>query len=175
MDVRWLCVKASYWVQPNITSRDHRGQILIFEFRLTSGLIDQIKLLGEGNSGIIQRLGRIEDENKHEHLETRALIKISFSQLDKRISDLESQPHPPITYPQPILLFFIVWMRWLGSHLLPKSHGRDYLHAFYFAQIEKLLIPGDQEISLSAQRRREIASPLFKEEPVFLCVLTCQY
>jgi hypothetical protein len=31
------------------------------------------------------------EENKREHLETRALIKISFSQLDKRISDLESQ------------------------------------------------------------------------------------
>ena len=58
---------------------------------ISEGLMDQIKLLAEGHSGIIQRLDRIEEENKHEHLETRALIKISFSQLDRRISDLESQ------------------------------------------------------------------------------------
>jgi len=65
---------------------------IIHQFHIISeGLIDQIKLLAEGNSGIIQRLDRIEEENKHEHLETRALIKISFSQLDRRISDLESQ------------------------------------------------------------------------------------
>ena len=65
---------------------------IIHQFHIISeGLMDQIKLLAEGNSGIIQRLDRIEEENKHEHLETRALIKISFSQLDRRISDLESQ------------------------------------------------------------------------------------
>jgi hypothetical protein len=65
---------------------------IIQQFHIISeGLIDQIKLLGEGHSGIIQRLDRIEGENKREHLETRALIKISFSQLDGRISDLESQ------------------------------------------------------------------------------------
>jgi hypothetical protein len=72
---------------------------IIQQFHIISeGLIDQIKLLAEGHSGIIQRLDRVEtrldkmeDENKHEHLETRALIKISFSQLDRRISDLESQ------------------------------------------------------------------------------------
>jgi hypothetical protein len=65
---------------------------IIHQFHIISeGLIDQIKLLGEGHSGIIQRLDRIEDENKREHLETRSLMKISFSQLDKRISDLESQ------------------------------------------------------------------------------------
>jgi len=72
---------------------------IIHEFHIISeGLIDQIKLLAEGHSGIIQRLNRMEEENKREHeenkcehLETRALIKISFSQLDKRISELESQ------------------------------------------------------------------------------------
>ncbi len=65
---------------------------IIQQFHIISeGLIDQIKLLAEGNSGIIQRLDRIEGENKNEHLETRALMKISFSQLDRRISDLESQ------------------------------------------------------------------------------------
>jgi hypothetical protein len=77
-----------------ITKRDLESfkDEIIQQFHIISeGLIDQIKLLAEGNSGIIQRLDRIEDENKHEHSETRALIKISFSQLDKRISDLESQ------------------------------------------------------------------------------------
>ena len=65
---------------------------IIQQFHIISeGLIDQIKLLAEGHSGIIQRLDRMEEENKREHLETRALIKISFSQLDKRISELESQ------------------------------------------------------------------------------------
>ena len=72
---------------------------IIQQFHIISeGLIDQIKLLAEGHSGIIQRLDRVEtrldkmeEENKREHLETRALIKISFSQLDRRISDLESQ------------------------------------------------------------------------------------
>jgi hypothetical protein len=72
---------------------------IIHQFHIISeGLIDQIKLLAEGHSGIIQRLDRVEtrldkmeEENKREHLETRALIKISFSQLDRRISDLESQ------------------------------------------------------------------------------------
>ena len=65
---------------------------IIQQFHIISeGLMDQIKLLAEGHSGIIQRLDRIEEANKHEHLETRALIKISFSQLDRRISDLESQ------------------------------------------------------------------------------------
>jgi predicted nucleic acid-binding Zn-ribbon protein len=61
-------------------------------------LIDQIKLLAEGHSGIIDRLSRIdgrldrmEKENERQHLETRALVKISFSELDRRVSDLESQ------------------------------------------------------------------------------------
>jgi len=53
---------------------------IIQQFHIISeGLIDQIKLLAEGNSGIIQRLDRIEDANKHEHLETRALMRISSS------------------------------------------------------------------------------------------------
>lgn len=65
---------------------------IIEQFHIISeGLIDQIKLLAEGHSGILRRLDRMEEENKREHSETRALMKISFSQLDKRISDLESQ------------------------------------------------------------------------------------
>ncbi len=65
---------------------------------ISEGLIDQIKLLAEGHTGIIDRLSRIdgrldrmEKENERQHLETRALVKISFSELDRRVSDLESQ------------------------------------------------------------------------------------
>jgi len=64
------------------------------EFHVISeGLIDQIKLLTEGHSGIVERLGRmdarldrIEKENERQHLETRALVKLSFSELDRRVS-----------------------------------------------------------------------------------------
>jgi hypothetical protein len=68
-----------------------KGEIIQQFHIISEGLIDQIKLLAEGHSGILQRLDRMEEENKREHSETRGLIKISFSQLDKRISDLESQ------------------------------------------------------------------------------------
>jgi chromosome segregation ATPase len=100
---------------------------IIHEFRIVSeGLTDQIKLLDEGHSGVVQRLDRMdtrfdqveirldrvetrldhmetrldrvekrldhmEKENERQHLETRALIKLSFSELDKRLTDLESQ------------------------------------------------------------------------------------
>jgi hypothetical protein len=65
---------------------------IIQQFHIISeGLIDQIKLLAEGHSGIIQKLDRMEKENERQHLETRSLVKLSFSELDKRISDLESQ------------------------------------------------------------------------------------
>ncbi|NWG04642.1 MAG: hypothetical protein HXY44_17455 [Syntrophaceae bacterium] len=72
---------------------------IIHQFHLISeGLIDQIKLLAEGHTGIIQKLDRVETrldqmekENERQHLETRALVKLSFSELDKRLSNLESQ------------------------------------------------------------------------------------
>jgi len=72
---------------------------IIHEFHVISeGLIDQIKLLAEGHGGIIDhlsrmdaRLDRMEKENERQHQETRALVKISFSELDRRVSDLESQ------------------------------------------------------------------------------------
>ena len=75
-----------------------KGEI-IHEFHVISeGLIDQIKLLAEGHSGMIDkldrmdaRLERMEKENERQHLETRSLVKISFSELDRRVSDLESQ------------------------------------------------------------------------------------
>ncbi len=98
-----------------------------------AGMIDQIKivnqrldrlekgneLLAEGQSGMLQRLDRVETrldqvetrldqvetkldrvetkldqmekENERQHIETRALVKISFSELDRRLSALESQ------------------------------------------------------------------------------------
>jgi len=100
---------------------------IIHQFHVISeGLIDQIKLLAEGHSGIIQRLDRVdtrlegvetrldrvetkldavetrfdrvetrfddmEKENERQHLETRALVKLSYSELDRRLSNLESQ------------------------------------------------------------------------------------
>ncbi len=75
-----------------------KGEI-VHEFHVVSeGLIDHIKLLAEGHSGMIDRLDRMgakldrmEKENERQHLETRALVKISFSELDRRVSNLESQ------------------------------------------------------------------------------------
>lgn len=58
---------------------------------ISEGLIDQIKLLAEGHGGIVEKLGQMGRENEHEHLETRGLLKLSFSQLDRRISELEDQ------------------------------------------------------------------------------------
>ncbi len=56
---------------------------VIHQFHIVAeGLIDQIKLLAEGHSGVIERLGRMEKENERQHLETRALVKLSFSELD---------------------------------------------------------------------------------------------
>ena len=58
---------------------------------ISEGLVDQIKLLAEGHVGIVDRLDRMEKENERQHLETRALIKLSFAELDRRLTDLESQ------------------------------------------------------------------------------------
>ncbi|MBM4309214.1 MAG: hypothetical protein FJ115_14935 [Deltaproteobacteria bacterium] len=65
---------------------------IIHQFHIVSeGLMDQIKLLAEGHVGIVQRLDRMEVENERQHLETRALVKLSFSELDRRLTSLESQ------------------------------------------------------------------------------------
>lgn len=114
---------------------------IIQQFHIVSeGVIDKIKLLAEGHSGVIQRLDGVdttlirmdtrletvenrltgvetrldrvetrlggvekklsgvetrldhmEKENERQHLETRSLVKISFSELDRRLSNLESQ------------------------------------------------------------------------------------
>jgi len=107
---------------------------IVHEFHIVAeGLMDHIKLLAEGHSGVIQRLDRVETrfdgvetrldrtesgqlgiiqrldhmetrfdhmetrldhmekENERQHIETRALIKLSFSELDNRLSSLELQ------------------------------------------------------------------------------------
>jgi hypothetical protein len=65
---------------------------------ISEGLIDQIKLLAEGHAGIITRLNRVDErldkmekENERQHQETRALVKLSFAELDRRLTNLESQ------------------------------------------------------------------------------------
>ena len=68
------------------------GARIIDQFHIISeGLMDQIKLLAEGHAGIVGRLDRMEKENERQHLETRALFKLSFSELDRRLTDLELQ------------------------------------------------------------------------------------
>ena len=64
---------------------------VIDQFHIISeGPVDQIKLLAEGHSGIINRLDRVDErldrmekENERQHLETRSLIKLSFTELDQ--------------------------------------------------------------------------------------------
>jgi acetyl-CoA carboxylase carboxyltransferase component len=52
---------------------------IIQQFHIISeGLIDQIKLLAEGHSGIIRKLDQMEKENERQHLETRSLVKLFF-------------------------------------------------------------------------------------------------
>jgi hypothetical protein len=91
---------------------------IIHEFHIVAEeLTDHMKLLAEGHSGlaqrfgrvetrldgvetrldrtetgqlgIIQRLDRMEKKNERQHQETRSLIKLSFSELDNRLSSLE--------------------------------------------------------------------------------------
>jgi hypothetical protein len=62
---------------------------VVSQFHIISeGLIDQIKLLAEGHAGIIERLTFIEKENERQHQETRSLIKLSFTELDRRLTDV---------------------------------------------------------------------------------------
>jgi hypothetical protein len=78
----------------SVTRRDLQAfkDEIIQQFHIISeGLIDQIKLLAGGHSGIIRKLDQMEKENERQHLETRSMVKLSFSELDRRISDLESQ------------------------------------------------------------------------------------
>jgi hypothetical protein len=70
--------KKSSGVSKEVATREDlkkfKGEI-VHEFHLISeGLIDQIKLLAEGDSGIIDRLDRMGKENERQHVETRALV-----------------------------------------------------------------------------------------------------
>ena len=71
--------------------RDLEGRVVNQFHIISEGLMDHIKLLAEGHVGIVEKLDRMEKENERQHLETRALVKLSFSELDRRLSDLESQ------------------------------------------------------------------------------------
>jgi hypothetical protein len=74
-------------------------EAIVHEFHVVSeGLMDHIKLLAEGHTRVVGRLDRIETgvaelrlENERQHAETRALVKLPFSELDRRVSTLESQ------------------------------------------------------------------------------------
>lgn len=85
--------------QIKLLAEGHPG--IINRFKTTDARLDRIEkaneLLADGQLGMIQRLDRMQKEfdqmrteNERQHSETRALIKISFSQLDRRLSDLES-------------------------------------------------------------------------------------
>jgi hypothetical protein len=75
--------------EDNVSKKDPQSlkEDIIHQFHIISeGLIDQIKLLSEGHTGIIDRLNktdehldRMEKENERQHTESRALIKLSFS------------------------------------------------------------------------------------------------
>ena len=55
---------------------------IVHQFHVISGgLIDQIKLLAEGHSGIIDRLDRMEKENERQHQETHPWSKFPFPNL----------------------------------------------------------------------------------------------
>ncbi len=57
---------------------------------ISEGLVDQIKLLAEGHAGIIERLNLMEKETEQQHLETRSIVKLSFAEMNRRLTDLET-------------------------------------------------------------------------------------
>jgi hypothetical protein len=65
---------------------------IVHEFHVVSeGLGAQIKLVAEGPSVLVERLDRIEKENERQHLETRSLIKLPFSDLQEWQKQLKSR------------------------------------------------------------------------------------
>ena len=62
---------------------------------LTEHLDSKIALLAEGQTGLGERLSRridtLEQRMKEDSEETRALIRLSYSQLDRRVLSLESE------------------------------------------------------------------------------------
>jgi chromosome segregation ATPase len=100
--------------QIKLLAEGHAG--IIDKLKTVDERLDRVEkgneVLADGQLGIIQRLDRVETrldrvetrldgvetrldhmekENERQHLETRALVKLSFSELDKRLSNLESQ------------------------------------------------------------------------------------
>jgi len=68
------------------------GKKVVDQFHIISeGLIDQIKLLAKGHERIIERLQLMQKENERQHQETRSLVKLSFTELDQRLTNLETQ------------------------------------------------------------------------------------
>jgi acetyl-CoA carboxylase carboxyltransferase component len=79
--------KASGISKEAVTKEDMKKfeEEIIHEFHIISeGLIDQIKLLAEGHSGIIDRLDRMEKENERQHSETRAFLPVG-GLIEKRL------------------------------------------------------------------------------------------
>jgi hypothetical protein len=74
--------------------QNFKGEI-VHQFHIVAeGLTDQIKLLAEGHTGIIERLNkvdeqldRIEKENERQHLETRA----QYSQKEKDLMSVSAR------------------------------------------------------------------------------------
>jgi chromosome segregation ATPase len=57
---------------------------------ISEALRGDIRQIAEGHSGIRRELQEIRDEFRDEFKEMRALIRLSFSQLDQRIRTLET-------------------------------------------------------------------------------------
>jgi tetrahydromethanopterin S-methyltransferase subunit G len=56
---------------------------------VAEGLRSQIQLVAEGVSAVDQRLDRFQRKVEEEFAETRAAIRFSYAQLERRILDLE--------------------------------------------------------------------------------------
>jgi uncharacterized small protein (DUF1192 family) len=57
---------------------------------VVEALRSDIRQIAEGHSGISHELQEMRDEFRDEFKEMRALMRLSFSQLDQRISTLET-------------------------------------------------------------------------------------
>ncbi|MBH0178524.1 MAG: hypothetical protein HP491_11825 [Nitrospira sp.] len=57
---------------------------------VTEALRSDIRQIAEGHSGIRRELQEMRDEFRDEFKEMRALMRLSFSQLDQRIRTLET-------------------------------------------------------------------------------------
>jgi hypothetical protein len=51
---------------------------------------DQIRLIAEGHATLLAAIERMQRENEAEHRETRAMIKLSYAELERRVTRLET-------------------------------------------------------------------------------------